>query len=64
MSRMNNTGLLVSNTIPIQYWAPGIAIQYNTNTDAILPNFPQILIHIAYQTRLTVVERKEGKWKK
>ena len=26
--RMNNTGLFASNTVPIQYWVPGIT--YNT----------------------------------
>ena len=34
--RMNNTGQFASNTIPIQYWAPSIALQYRTNTKAIL----------------------------
>ena len=33
---MNNTGQFASNTIPIQYWALSIAIQYHTNTKAIL----------------------------
>ena len=34
--RLNNTGLFASNTIPIQYYTSSIAIDYNTNTDAIL----------------------------
>ena len=32
--------LFSSNTIPIQYQGSSIAIQYHTNTNAILTNFP------------------------
>ena len=35
-TRMNNTGLFSSKTIPTL--GLGIAMQYNTNTDATLPN--------------------------
>ena len=43
---MNNNGLFASNTIPIQYQTSGIAIQYNTNTDAILTKLKNLKITI------------------
>ena len=43
---MNNNGLFASNTIPIQFWAPGIPIQCYTNTNAI-PNWKTFLYQCA-----------------